>query len=519
MSTNPNPFGGGGGQQPYQFLPESYGARGNGKVISDGVINSTTTFTSASANFTSADTGKTIMINGGQGTTSAPLITTITFVNATTVTLAAAATATASGCAAIYGTDDTAAINSAVTAASTYAQANQFKAQVVFGAKFYCLASGPTQTGNGSSTPTFNSQIPLPFPAAAGTTQKLILEFVGTGNGSHPQYFQGTIPSVTGTCLVSMVLAPASGGVAPFGAQSVLGGPTGSFGFTGGFANVKPVVTGIVFVCGALSQQIAMDFRFCSAADVDRTSCQAFSSVLGNAPALGSLPALMTTSNSIGLYMPTTGNNADSNVGWYACEGFGFGVAFAEHFNAQWLILVYTNIGMFVNQANTPVQHGASILIASVEASNIAIQANNTGGSNQFVVNIGLLDCEVINTWHVDDVNGAFNGGMYLGTEANAPLIHGAANVRIVYSNQARGHMASPPAVPASGSSATLVYRDASVVVHTGAGVTVSAVTIDGTATGLTMAASSSLAVQVPSGKTIALTYAGGTPTWDWWLT
>lgn len=82
------------------------------------------------------------------------------------------------------------------------------------------------------------------------------------------------------------------------------------------------------------------------------------------------------------------------------------------------------------------------------------------------------------------------------------------------------GHVAVPPAVPASG--VPLVNntgRNASVTVHTGAAVTISAIMVDGATVGLAVAASSHLTLpMVPAGKSIALTYAGGTPTWDWWL-
>lgn len=63
---------------------------------SDGVTNGTTTFTSASANFTSSVTGRTLVCMGC-GVSSGNLITTVTYVNATTVTLGTAATSSASG--------------------------------------------------------------------------------------------------------------------------------------------------------------------------------------------------------------------------------------------------------------------------------------------------------------------------------------------------------------------------------------------------------------------------------------
>ena len=74
----------------------SYNGNFNVKNGTDGVTNGTTTFTSASGSFTAAQTGQRIVINGA-GVAGAPLETTITFVNSTTLTLGVAATSTASG--------------------------------------------------------------------------------------------------------------------------------------------------------------------------------------------------------------------------------------------------------------------------------------------------------------------------------------------------------------------------------------------------------------------------------------
>ncbi len=61
------------------------------RSVSDGVLNTSTTVTSATAAFTSAITGSRVI---GAGI---PVNATATFVNATTITLSAAATATATG--------------------------------------------------------------------------------------------------------------------------------------------------------------------------------------------------------------------------------------------------------------------------------------------------------------------------------------------------------------------------------------------------------------------------------------
>lgn len=85
-------------------------------VVDDGVCNATTTFTSATANFTPAAVGKSISIVG-RGAAGNQLITTIAaYVNSTTVTLALAASSSGSGNVSGYGTDNTAALNTLIAA-------------------------------------------------------------------------------------------------------------------------------------------------------------------------------------------------------------------------------------------------------------------------------------------------------------------------------------------------------------------------------------------------------------------
>jgi len=79
---------------------QTWAVQANRRIL-DGVTNSTTTFTSATAVFTSGDTGSSIRIYYTDGTW---LDTTITFVNSTTVTLAATATQNGTGLFAVIGT-------------------------------------------------------------------------------------------------------------------------------------------------------------------------------------------------------------------------------------------------------------------------------------------------------------------------------------------------------------------------------------------------------------------------------
>lgn len=512
---------------PWQFYPENYGAKGDGTVFTVNTTAANTTITATSAVFTStvADGGKYIMIHGANGTTSGPLITTISSVtDSTHAVVAAAPSATVSACPAVFGTDDVAAISNCLTAAANYATANQYFAEVVFGGKIYVLGTGPTQTGNGATTPTFNAQIPLPYPNANGTTRKLILALTGAGDNGYCQYWESLIPNVAGTALVSMTTAPSTPS-GTFGNQSVIGGPSGSAGFTGGYANLKVVVKGIGVWCSIYTNQYAYDFGFVSAMRVVQSSAQIFAPTGVNGGVQPYLNAVTATAftNSIGtgFRTPVGGNNDDVTMDDVNVEGYECAYRAWDHFNAGRLAAIYSDVVMYNNSTQNvagSTSHGIFIQSMSAEVYNGGLLSN--GGSCQVNIN---WDAE--GTPSAYDVNDgtAFFGIFRFGDKIDnrAPVVtNGAANLKIINENLGPGHWSGAPAVPASTTAQqNTAWRDASIVVHTGAGVTVSAISVDGTSTGLTMAASSSLVLPVvPGGKTVTLTYAGGTPTWDWWL-
>lgn len=508
-----------GGQQVYQFRPETYGALGNGKIINDAVVagGALTTLTSATAAFTSSDVGKTFMLNGGQGNNAQPLIGTFTaFGSATSMTMSVAATGAVTNGSCVYGSDDTAAFNAAMAAVSAYAQAagGNFHAQIILNNKLYCLATPPPITSGivGSTT----SQVQIPFPAASGVTQKLMIDVVGVGANDACMYFNSTVPDVRGTALVSMVIPPFASGVNP--EPSVIGlqyANTG--GLTSGFANTEVYVDGVTVIIPFLGPQGAYDWRYLSAAGGGKFGAFAFGAPISGAyNNLSALPSLggQTGGNSFGIYMPRLGNNAAATVESFISEGFTFGAVITEHSAFHRLACIYPVAGISVRGGGA---HGAYIGYACIENGFSALQYTEPSA---FPLFIGILDTEGMTTWHVQDTNNALRGQVLVHTNnASPPLVSGATGYKVLWDGLGPGHMGSPPAVPASGSSAALVYRDAMVAIHTGAGVTVSAITIDGTATGVTLGASASTeGVIVPAGKTIALTYAGGTPTWDWWL-
>lgn len=98
-----------------EVYPQWFGAKGNGTRLLDAAMTATsTTLAAVSAAFTTADVGKMAVVEGA-GASSATLVTTITaIISGTQATLGAAASTTVSSVQAIYATDDTAALQTAV---------------------------------------------------------------------------------------------------------------------------------------------------------------------------------------------------------------------------------------------------------------------------------------------------------------------------------------------------------------------------------------------------------------------
>jgi hypothetical protein len=97
-----------------------FGAKGDGIILADGAISaSSKNFTSASASFAASDAGKLIRI-AGAGAAGVALETTIaTVTGAGAITTTDAASATVTGATFAYGSNDTAALQAAITAAQS----------------------------------------------------------------------------------------------------------------------------------------------------------------------------------------------------------------------------------------------------------------------------------------------------------------------------------------------------------------------------------------------------------------
>ena len=125
-------------------------------------------------------------------------------------------------------------------------------------------------------------------------------------------------------------------------------------------------------------------------------------------------------------------------------------------------------------------------------------------------MDIGTWDVEDDNTsYHLNDPSNYVYGE--LGFERNpngaVPLVNGGAHAIIVNRGQATGNVTAPSVPATTVALQNPFWRDAAVTITGG---TVTVITVDGVATGLTAGT-----VIVPNGKSITLTYSSA-PTWVW---
>lgn len=491
--TNWVPFG----EPANQFRPEWYGAVGNDKYVTDGAMTiSSATFTSATANFSAADVGKAIMVRGATASGNVLLTTISAYVSPTQVTLAVAAGTTVSAAYASYGTDDTAAINSAVSAATTYMGTNG-GARVKFRSAWYAVAGALIQGGTAKT----NAQIPLPI--ASTTANSGTLDLVGSGTADNIPHWQQTVGQRTGTVLHSYVSGTNHG---TYGEASVIGGPTPQQGYgssTSVFSNLLvhidqievlvPNTANGADICG-------VDLRGMGKAHIGTLACLVDAGPTNIITGKGSGWAF-------GLALPNPANNAKLTIDSYSCEGFTYGLWATEHLAGQNVLCVYCFTGILVIgsfEGSSGAQHVAHISEATVEACVNGVQFAQGG---KCVIDVLTVEGSFSGGMHVADTAGTGSGYIGLGGIINTIQISDPTNVRVIYIDGTSGNAAAP-AMPASTVALrNPTWRDCAVTITGG---TVTAITVDGVATGLT-----SGTVIVPSGRKIAITYSVA-PTWVW---
>jgi hypothetical protein len=400
-------------------------------------------------------------------------------------------------------TDDTAAINAAVSAAYAAGVANgTYYAEIYFPPGRYKVSSATTKT----STNKGNSQIPLPLHATTAT--KFVIVFRGTRAATALPHWQQTSTQTAGSVLVSTLAGQTFD--ATWGAPSVLGGPTPAQGYGNGgiFNNVMVVLDGLSVVVPSNPTVMGFDFSGLAEANVISASVNA-STVPGTA-----LPTLATSSWAVGLYLPQTQNNDKCFIQDYSVEGMYIGTIPSEHAVVSNYQAIYCAIGIDVlNNADN-----VWIGYASIELCPIMLQAEPGGTATH--IQVAMLDIEPISTGPfaqtqtINDPNNLFLGTINVHVLNPAggdqpPIVNGATNCRILDQSKRPGNVTAPSVPSSTVAQTNTFWRDAAVTVSGG---TVTVIKVDAVTVGIT-----SGTVVVPAGRTISITYSVA-PTWVWTL-
>lgn len=401
-------------------------------------------------------------------------------------------------------TDDTSAIQTAINTAVTNCQSDgSYLAQVFLPAGKYKLAGSLVQGG------ATKGNALLTLPVIPTTSHKVTLMLKGPGPVSPVAHWEQTVGQRAGAVLSTTVAGTQDG---TFGEASVVGGPTPAQGYgqaTVVFNNMCIVVDGIGISVPNDPAICGFDFRGMAECIVEDASV-----LVNSAPASISAPS-GAHQWTFGLAMPEGGNNDLCDVNRFSCEGLCYGILVAEHANIESVRCVYTIGAIMVSQAGG---HGIKIKYASVEQSQMAVGVLQ--GVNGSPIDIDQLDYEfpsqsgfgyfVLINDSGNRLFGTINVVWAGGNLSNSrTMMTGGANLRLLDAQYGFGHVASPSIPTSATDFLNPFWRPAAVTITGG---TVSAIAVDGTATGLT-----SGTVVLPSGKNIKLTYTVA-PSWTWCL-
>lgn len=364
-----------GGSVGTVVTPESQGAAGDGVLLVDGAITSgSASFASASAVFTSGDVGKRLWVNGA-GAAGDSLHTSISaFVDSTHVTLAATAGTTVSSAYAVYGTDDTAAVQAAVDAVVAAKGGT-----VQFSGKIYVLASTPRTDRGG------NAVVALPNTPNGSNLAQGALNLAGVFDMA--SYW----PDGSGIAAGTVLFCPVVGRTysSSFGPPSVIGGPTiEQVGST--FSRHQVAIGNLAVMVSPNPSVAAVDLTM-----IVRARIRGFQGLVACAQTAIPQP---THNWAFGVRMPTVSNYDQSLVETGLVGGFYVGwVVNTEHFTAVDLIAHRCRFGLCEDEKGG--WHASVIQKFSCEwCPNVIAGFTNSSGpinpTGPAVFNIALLDIE-----------------------------------------------------------------------------------------------------------------------------
>lgn len=363
--------------QPWVFdvTAPAYGAVGDGQVVGDGAMSSgSAVLTSATAAWPTTVVGKAISVKGAAATGVTTLVTTVASRQSTTQVTLSAANASGgalTGAIVIWGTDDTAAIQAATTAAEAYLTAGSTYAQVYFPPRPYIVAGALNNTQSG------NGQIVFGPVAVAGV--KKILEFRGETDGAAAvRHWQQTVPQFAGSCLISLgVYASTVAQTANINADGnpgVLSGPNEGFGYgvAAVFSNMQAVLKNLAILTTHSAYGLTYgpaNLWGCANAHVENFGYGTAGIVPGSDY---SSPGTFGTGLSVGLLLPAPGNNDHVIAKNVSCGGgYTYAIFATEHLMMDRFMALYCWAGLCVvgNYAGSVGSvHALDVISASIEA-------------------------------------------------------------------------------------------------------------------------------------------------------
>lgn len=335
---------------PWLFNVQSYGAKGDGRIVVDGAMGiGSSTLTSNTADFTAADHNKLAMVKDAAATGVSTLIGTVPTINSTTSATLSVSNATGSaltGLTVVIATDDTAAIQSAINAAIAYAEAHGGAATVWFPAGIYGVG-GPLVTSTSG-----NAQLTIPVVSTTGG--KVVLIFQGIGDGAAVQHWQQIPPQMSGSTIVSFgVFANPSAQATSInnnGNPALLGGPSqpGGFGISPGvFTNVHVVLQGLSLRTTYSAYGLGYTAADLSGCANGRLRDFGYGSMGTVANGDYGNPSQFGTGLSVGILMPASGNNDLVLMENITCAGgYTYAAFVTEHADMVGVRLLYSWAGL-----------------------------------------------------------------------------------------------------------------------------------------------------------------------------
>lgn len=468
--------------------------------------------TTTSSPWASMVAGQAIRVIGA-GAAGADLRTTVLSVGASSATLNANAGTTVSASGAVWGTDDTAAVQQAINAAAAYFLANNRTGEVLL-SKLYLSNTAPTVGG------TYAGNCVLQLPSIANGLPKVRVSIIGVSKDvSTLPVYQQMVPEMSGT---GIIYIGANGtNDATYGPAHVFGTPTlpaiyvTESGNKPGTTNVKVMMDSVRVIVPFAGGIGGIDLF--SAAESANYNCS--TQALGTVPAGGSWTQILVdgpTTNQWGwgLREPAAGNNAQSYTEQFTCEGLCYGYGPSEHVVFVNVFVAYCVTGFEAYAGNgINMVHNIHGISGGAEAC-----ANALGGFDGGIkVDIDNFRTESNGKIIFDPSNrlqgtiGLRNQGSSGTYNSNFVTAGTGVGVRIVNLMTTPGPIAAPQAAPATSVAwPNFYYRDAWITLSA---TTITGLTITGqggTAVAQAIPASATTyAFFLPSGCSYTPTYTG----------